>query len=184
MDPADKNRFYFDSLEIIENILAMMAKKELEIKELYQRLEEYDKKYPRSPLEQMMSPASEVDRFRIIIADSLPAMRMRLKEILIKDGGCAVAAEAADGRDLMAKYIEHRPSLIVADIELPTTTEGYKALKQIRSSDPNVNIIVISRELDEETLLKVMEIGAYDFISKPINHRRLIHNIEKIRLTA
>jgi two-component system chemotaxis response regulator CheY len=184
MDSSEKDKFYIESLEIIENILAIMAKKELEINELYQRLEEYEKRSPRTPLDELVKGPDENRRFNAIVAESIAPMRRRIREILGKDCGCDVVAEASTGRELIAYFMKHRPHLIVADIELPTSKEGYDALKQISSADPDVRIIVISRELDEDTIMKVTEIGAFDLITKPINHMRLIRNVERLRPLA
>jgi PleD family two-component response regulator len=178
-----KDDFYFDSLEIIENMLTLMAKKEFEIRELYERLEEYEKARPRGPLSELMNRTSE-NPSTVIVADTLPAMRRKLSEILAKDGDCNVIGEASNARELLEKCLRLRPQIVVADIDLPEWKDGYESLKRVKVADPHVNIIIICNDLDDVAMLKGMELGAFDLIPKPINHLRLLNNINLIRKTA
>ena len=187
MSYREKDEFYYDSLEIIENFLALMARKENEIKQLYQQLEYYEniiRKTLWDPLVENNLQAGakpDADWCPTIVAATVPALRNRLTRILTKDGGCKVIAEAENCTDLLSMFLEHRPKLVIADLELPTADKGYEVLKQIKSIYPNVVIMIVSRDLSEDILLKVMDIGAYDIISIPLNHFRLVANVKKIR---
>jgi len=187
MSDIQKDEFYYDSLEIIENFLALMARKENEIKQLYQQLEYYEKIIRKTLWDPLLEnnlqtgTRAEADGFSTIVAATVQALRNRLTRILTKDSGCKVVAEADNCTELLSKFLENRPKLVVADLELPTANEGYKVLKQIKSVDPNAVIMIISRDVSEDILLKVMDIGAYDIISKPLNHFRLVANVKKIR---
>jgi CheY-like chemotaxis protein len=187
MTHLQRDKFYYDSLEIIENFLSLMARREVEIKLLYQQLEDYKK---AAAMARKDPPPLRIGQAGInaplagcptIVAAKNPAMRNRLTKILSFDSGCKVLAEAEEGGELLNKFLVHRPKLVVSDLELPTAEEGYRALKQIKTVDPDIVVIIISRDMGEDTLLKVMDIGAYDIISKPVNHLRLVTNIEKIR---
>ncbi len=164
-------------------MLSLMAKKEFEIRELYERLEENERLHPRGLLQRLLDRDSSCPT-PVIIADTLPAMRRKLRDILTKDGDCTVLAEASTGRELLEKCLRMHPTIVVADIDLPKWQDGYEALKRIKVADPNVSIIVIANDLDYLTILKGMELGAFDLISKPINHLRLLNNINLIRKSA
>jgi len=183
MSELGKNDFYFDSLEIIENFLYLMAKKEREIRELYKMLEESDGREEKRPVgtHSKLGSLKKRKAFTAMVADPMAVMRVRLKKILSENAGCVVVAEASTCKELLSAYSIHKPSLLVSDIELPTIGEGYKALKEIKTSYPNATIIVVSSNIADVTLLRVMEIGAFDFILKPVNHMRLVNNVEKIR---
>ena len=178
----------FDALEIIENFLTIMSKKEREISELYDRLQELEdiqnKQVGFSQLSREFGDVSASNRFTVMVADPIPASRVRLREILSNDAGCVVIGEATNGKELLASSSKHMPDFIVAEIELPTINDGYEALKKIKAANPQLTVIVLSRYVDDLILLKVMEIGAFDFMLKPINHLRLIRNVEKIRNSA
>lgn len=187
MSGVNKDQYYLDSLEIIENFLNLMAKKEKEISELYDRLEELENrcnkfKQPEEP--EHLNAIVRRNMFTTVVADPIPATRVRLREILSHNAGCTVISEASTGKDLLASYEKHRPNFVVSEIELPTIEEGYRALKEIKAAYPKACIIVISSHVDDAILLRVMEIGAFDFMLKPINHLRLLKNVERIRKQA
>lgn len=187
MSDIQKDEFYYDSLEIIENFLALMARKESEIEQLYERLEACEKILRKTLWDPVYEKNAQtgtkpdIDGCPTIVAATVPALRNRLTRILTKDSGCKVVAEVDNSTELLSRFFEHRPKLVVADMELPTADKGYEVLKQIKAVYPNVVIMIVSRDVSEDILLKVMDIGAYDIISIPVNHFRLVANIKKIR---
>ncbi len=187
MDNAKRNLHLIESLDIIENFLYLMAKKEHEIKDLYERLELQENRQNRNTpdLSGYKFPGAIPGAyFTALVADPISPSRVRLKEILSHDAGCLVIGEASTGRELVDSYYKHKPGFVIAEIELPTIDEGYDALKEIKASNPRATVIVMSRQVNDLILLKVMEIGAFDFMLKPINHLRLLKNIERIRHSA
>jgi len=72
-------------------------------------------------------------------------------------------------------YILQRNSidLVLLDLHLPprqkTAEEGIKALKEIKRVNPEIKIIVITGDREEETPLNVINDGAYDYFSKPLS---------------
>ncbi len=189
MSNINRDEFYFDALEIFENFLYLIGKKEVEIEDLYRRLEDRDRiisEYQQAAPE-LISEDDEDDpkkctmECRTIVASKIPAMRTRLRKILSRDGNCKVVAEAQNSTELLDKFHKHKPKLVVADLDLPTSEDGYKALKEIRSKYPDAAIIIISKDVSEGILLQVIDIRPDDIISKPINHLRLVTNVQKIR---
>lgn len=141
MSNINRDEFYFDALDIIENFLYLIGKKEGEIKDLYRRLEDRDRiisEYQKAA-PGLVNQNDEGDskrctvECRTIVASKIPAMRTRLRKILSRDGHCSIIAEAVNGTELLDKFHMHKPKLVVADLDLPTSEEGYKALKEIRS---------------------------------------------------
>ena len=189
MSTINHDEFYFDALDMFENFLYLIGKKELEIKDLYRRIEDRDRiisEYQKSA-PGLIDQDDECDsqgcivEYPTIVASKIPAMRTRLRKILSRDGNCSIVAEAENSTDLLDKFHKHKPKLVVADLDLPTSEEGYKALKEIRSKYPDAAIIIISKDVSEGILLQVIDIRPDDIISKPINHLRLVTNVQKIR---
>ena len=80
----------------------------------------------------------------------------------------------AEDRPQAHQVIEEAPvDLILLDLRLPprvdTPEEGMKTLEEIRSAKPEIEVIVITADKKEETCLKAIENGAYDYFSKPFN---------------
>jgi len=80
----------------------------------------------------------------------------------------------AEDRPQAHQVIEEAPvDLMLLDLRLPprvdTPEEGMKTLEEIRSAKPEIEVIVITADKKEETCLKAIENGAYDYFSKPFN---------------
>jgi putative PEP-CTERM system response regulator len=80
----------------------------------------------------------------------------------------------AEDRPQAHQVIEKTPvDLILLDLRLPprvnTPEEGMKTLGEIRGTKPEIGVIVISADKKEETCLKAIENGAYDYFSKPFD---------------
>ena len=106
----------------------------------------------------------------------------------------------AEDRPQAHQVIEEAPvDLILLDLRLPprvdTPEEGMKTLEEIRSAKPEIEVIVITADKKEETCLKAIENGAYDYFSKPFNleemrvvlkralfRQNLEHKIQRLRL--
>lgn len=88
---------------------------------------------------------------------------------------------AADGNEALKKAVEAKPDVILLDIMLPGK-DGYEVIKSLNSSDKTANIPVIfltakSAEFDE---VLGLELGADDYIVKPISPRKLISRIKAV----
>jgi DNA-binding NtrC family response regulator len=80
---------------------------------------------------------------------------------------------AAHGDEALSKAKESMPDLIFMDLKMPGM-DGIETLKQIKSHDHNLPIIMISGHGDIETAVEAMKAGAYDFITKPFEVNELL----------
>ena len=75
---------------------------------------------------------------------------------------------ASDGRSAVAKVKEIRPHIVLLDIMMPGM-DGLETLKEIRKADPRVGVIMVTAIFDEELGKRAIELGAYDYITKPVS---------------
>ena len=80
----------------------------------------------------------------------------------------------AEDRPQAHQVIEEAPvDLMLLDLRLPprvnTPEEGMKTLEEVRSAKPEIEVIVITADKKEETCLRAIENGAYDYFSKPFD---------------
>ena len=64
--------------------------------------------------------------------------------------------------------VEDRPDLILLDVGLPGMN-GIEALRRIKSSNPDILVIMITAYEDIETVISAMKLGAYDYVIKPLH---------------
>jgi DNA-binding NtrC family response regulator len=84
------------------------------------------------------------------------------------------------GKDCLANLYKN-PAVITLDYSLPDMP-GEKVLAQIRSHDPNINVIIVSAQEKIHTAVELLKLGAYDYISKDHETKdRLLNAINNAR---
>ncbi len=78
-----------------------------------------------------------------------------------------------DSREVLPILSIQPISLVLLDLSMPFIT-GQELLEQIKEEYPAVPVVIITGEDDLETAVTCMKMGAFDFMSKPVNRTRLI----------
>lgn len=81
-----------------------------------------------------------------------------------------IASNAKSGLQL---YKEHQPDILLVDIELPDES-GLSLIEEIRESDKESIIIVLSAFSQREQLLKAVVLGLYKYLIKPVGNKELL----------
>lgn len=114
---------------------------------------------------------------RVLIVDDAAFMRIKLKDILEKNG-YEVAGEAQNGIEAVDKYKESKPDLVTMDITMPEK-DGVEALKEIKAFDPEATILMCSAMGQQSMVMDAIRAGAIDFIVKPFDTERVIKALDK-----
>ena len=88
---------------------------------------------------------------------------------------------ASNGEQALKAIAEEQPDLILLDLMMPIM-DGFETLQRIRAGedgDPNVVVIILSALNSEKDIIRGMNLGANDFITKPVIMQRLNNVIEK-----
>jgi DNA-binding response OmpR family regulator len=104
----------------------------------------------------------------LLVEDDAEIRRALIRALT--DRGHAVASEA-DGMKALARVVEHPPDLVVLDLGLPDVS-GEDVLRMIRSVSP-VPVIVATARADEAVIVRVLELGADDYVIKPFGPAQL-----------
>ncbi len=107
---------------------------------------------------------------RILVADDDVEL-LALISFALRNAGFQVT-EARDGRSALDAFAREAPSLLVLDIMMPGL-DGFEvcAAVRMRSSTP---VIVLSARSDESDIVRALEMGADDYLTKPFSPRTLI----------
>ncbi len=109
----------------------------------------------------------------ILIVDDEKTIRWSLSEALQESGYNALEAESAEKGIHLFK--EKSADLVLLDLKLPGFS-GIEVLKELKSTDPGVPVIMMTAYGEVETAVEAMKCGAYDFILKPFA-------LEKLKIT-
>lgn len=114
---------------------------------------------------------------RILVVDDAAFMRMRLSDILEKNGH-QVIDQAENGVEAIEKYTKLKPDIVTMDITMPVM-EGIDAVKGIKKVDPDATIIMCSAMGQQQMVIEAFKAGAKDFVVKPFQVERVIEAIER-----
>ena len=95
-------------------------------------------------------PVASETLIRAVVGEDQPLMREGIVRVL-EEAGFEVAGVADDAQDLVRKARTHRPEIVIADIQMPPdhTDDGLRAALQIRASQPEVGVVVLSQFLED-----------------------------------
>jgi len=75
---------------------------------------------------------------------------------------------ATDGPSAILSVKEWKPKVVLLDMIMPGM-EGPEVLKEIRKVDPSVGVVIVSVVTDNLKAWKTFELGAYDYVTKPVD---------------
>ena len=107
----------------------------------------------------------------ILVVDDERAIRNSLKEILEYENYKVEVAE--NGADGLSKVQNGKYDLIFSDIKMPEM-DGIAFLEAVLKERGDVPVIMMSGHAEIDTAVKSIKLGAYDFISKPLDMNRIL----------
>lgn len=118
-----------------------------------------------------------MDKKKLLLAEDDELLAALLNFRLEKDG--YEVQWSRNGREVKEHLNEQMPDIIVSDIMMPYFS-GMELIDYVRNElNSNVPIIIISSAGNEENVLSAFELGANDFISKPISPSELIVRLNR-----
>lgn len=115
----------------------------------------------------------------ILVVEDSPTQAKRIQ--LILSGEDYNVSIAENGRDGIDQIMDERPDMIITDIEMPVM-DGYRLCKHIKS-DPNtadIPVVMLTFRSNSLDIIKGLEVGADNFITKPFEDFYLIGQVKKI----
>jgi two-component system response regulator NreC len=117
--------------------------------------------------------------FDIVIADDHTILRQGLRALLSSDPNLKVVGEAKDGRDAIRCVENLSPDLALIDLSMPRMN-GMEAIRDIKKTNPQTKIIVLTVHKAEEYILEALKNGADGYVLKDASHAELMMAINKV----
>ncbi len=106
----------------------------------------------------------------VLVIDDDDSLR-RVIEYTLDEAGFKVLT-ASDGIEGLQLFKEELPSVVLTDIQMPGIS-GYDVLQSIRSSHPEVRVIIVTAFGTVEQAVDAMKNGAFDYLTKPFSRDEL-----------
>jgi DNA-binding response OmpR family regulator len=115
----------------------------------------------------------------VLLVEDEEQLRRVMKDLLEREG--YTVAEARDGVQALDQVDRFAPDVIILDLNLPGI-DGYSVLSQIRSrpATRTIPVVVLTAKGDEDNEVRVFELGADDFITKPFRAKALSARLEAV----
>src|SRR5436305_1630181 len=116
---------------------------------------------------------------KVLLVDDEDSLRKVMRDLLERDG--YDVAEARDGVQALDQIDRVGPDVIVLDLNLPGL-DGYGVLSHLRSrpATASIPVIVLTAKGDEDNEVRLFELGADDFLTKPFRARALSARLEAV----
>ena len=117
---------------------------------------------------------------RILIVDDEP-VNLKLLDRLLSGQGYQNLVLVDDPREVLARYREMQPDLILLDINMPHL-DGYQVMEQLKAlNDPLLPpIVILTAQQGKDFLLRALVGGARDFIAKPFDRNELLMRVRNL----
>src|SRR5467141_2007045 len=116
---------------------------------------------------------------KVLLVDDEDSLRKVVKDLLERDG--YIVSEARDGVQALDQVDRVGPDIIVLDLNMPGL-DGYGVLSHLcsRTATADIPVIVLTAKSDEDNEVRVFELGADDFLTKPFRARALSARLEAV----
>lgn len=119
---------------------------------------------------------------RVLIIEDDPAIARGLRDNCLRAG--YTVSHRAEGEGGLAEALDTPVDLILLDLMLPGLS-GYEICQAVRREKPEVPIIMLTAKGQEEDIVRGLEMGAADYVTKPFSIRELLARIKNVlRLRA
>ncbi|MDD5168540.1 MAG: response regulator [Syntrophales bacterium] len=105
----------------------------------------------------------------LVVDDEFEVVRLLQKFLRSRDYDVYTAT---NGADAIEKVRTIKPRMVLLDIIMPRMG-GFDTLKEIKKIDPDIAVIMVTAVMDEELAKRTIELGAYDYVIKPIDLKYL-----------
>jgi len=124
---------------------------------------------------------SIVNEYKIVIVDDHLLFASSLEKLIHTFGGFKVLYKAGNGAELQEHFElnKPKPDIILLDVNMPVMN-GLETMLWLKETHPNIKVLVLSMEDDEEQILKMIRAGAKGYLLKDIDPGSLKHALNEV----
>jgi DNA-binding NarL/FixJ family response regulator len=116
---------------------------------------------------------------KVLLADDVQILRAGLKAVISGDSEISVVGEASDGKEAYEMSVRLKPDVVLMDMRMPDYDGSY-GTRKIKSTLPDVKVLVLTTFDDKETVDKAISSGADGYILKEMDNDKIINSIKAV----
>jgi DNA-binding NarL/FixJ family response regulator len=118
---------------------------------------------------------------RIIIVDDHTLVSNAIADLIEGFETYEVIHQVGNGKELLEKLQNEKniPDIILLDVNMPVMN-GFETIEKLQQDFPNIHVLALSMNDDEETIIKMMKFGACGYISKLVKEEELMLALETV----
>lgn len=118
-------------------------------------------------------------KLRVILADDHPVVRDGLAAIVNQQADMQVIAEASDGEEALALFLEHQPDVMVLDLRMPRL-DGANVVQRLLELRPKARILIMTTYDGDEDIFRSLSQGAKGYILKDAPRQEILSAIRAV----
>jgi len=116
---------------------------------------------------------------RILSVDDHPLLREGIAALVNSQPDMKLIAEAANGREAIEQFRQHRPDVTLMDLQMPELG-GIEAMIAIRGEFPQARIVVLTTYKGDMEVLRALKAGARGYLLKNLLRKELLETIRAV----
>jgi signal transduction histidine kinase/DNA-binding NarL/FixJ family response regulator len=128
------------------------------------------------PAQAAPHPAAPI---RVMLVDDHPVILLGLERSLSRFPGIQIVAQATTGEEALGRIAAARPQVVVMDLAMEGMG-GLDAIRFLSATHPDIRLLALTSESEDEALLPVLAAGAHGFLSKTDAQESLGRAIETV----
>lgn len=116
---------------------------------------------------------------RVFLLDDHEVVRRGVRSLIEVEEDLVVVGEAATAADALARIPPTRPDVAIVDVRLPDGN-GVEVCREIRSTHPEIQCLVLTSFADDEALFDAIMAGAAGYLLKQIKENDLVDAIRRV----
>jgi two-component system, NarL family, response regulator LiaR len=107
-----------------------------------------------------------MNQIRVVLVDDHRVVSRGVRSYLESFPDIAIVGVAANGEELLKKFDEWLPEVVVMDLLMPGGMDGVEATKRIRALSPRTQVVALTASVDEARLIGALRAGAIGYVRK------------------